>query len=785
MKIRARLTIMMIILLNVVIIVTGVIVSLKSWQVINHLATNSALELTSAQDQIISGYIDKEFLLIDTLTSEKNIVDLLMDKSNASKVIAQNNKFIEYVEDKPNLEGVILVDTNGRIISSSNTSSVGLDLSERQYHKSIVSTKAPVISEILVSKYTGNQIFMAAKPVFDLSTNKMIGYIANVVTAESMATSLRKMKLSGAKSSYAYLVDEKGNLLYHPDSDKIGKSLEQPEILKALSDMQNGVLSSTTIVHYKEIDQKLISACSLIPQTKWMLVIVGNMSEFEAPIRKMNSFVIIFIVIVNIITTIVAFFLAKQISSPIIINLKSKNDELTSLYEELTASEEELREQFDELSKSREIILDMAYHDALTHLPNRTFLMEKLNALFIATLEYSRKVVVMFLDLDNFKTINDTLGHSVGDAVLIETAKRLQSRIKSSDMIARLSGDEFAVVIANYTKEELILVINNIINSFHKPFYVNDLVLNITASVGVSIYPDDGNTVEELLRNADTAMYKAKELGKNTYQFYSHKMKEELVQKTNMERMLRNAIDRNEFVLHYQPQYDLNTNKLRGFEALIRWNSSEIGFINPMDFIPLAEETGLIVPIGDWVLKNACMTCKKLMEENHCTLIMSVNISAIQLKNENIYETIMDCIKVSGIAPQNLELEVTESVFVGNDDQSLIILRKLKEAGIRIALDDFGTGYSSLSYLQILPISLLKIDKSFICESNKNQNLAENIISLAHKLNIETIAEGVETKEQLNYLKESGCDNLQGFYFSKPVPDHQIGELLHKSTSDF
>jgi len=436
------------------------------------------------------------------------------------------------------------------------------------------------------------------------------------------------------------------------------------------------------------------------------------------------------------------------------------------------------------IKQHERLITRMAYYDSLTGLPNRRLFFDRVNNAISISEDKKFMTAVAFIDLDNFKRVNDTMGHSVGDILLIEVAKRISRNIKGNQTVARLSGDEFSLILPDIMKrEEVIATIEKINEVFEEPFILKDNSVNLTASIGIAVYPDDGSTAEELLRTADTAMYKSKELGRNRYQFYNCGMEEELIRKTTIERMMREAIGNGEFVLHYQPQYESATRKLRGFEALIRWNNSSLGTMSPVDFIPIAEETGMIVPIGIWVINTAAQVCKRIQEEYKCSMTISVNISPIQLRQKDFYNVIMDAIESSGIKASDLELEITESIFIDGSDCEAVVLEQLRQNGVKVALDDFGTGYSSLSYLKKLPIDLLKIDKSFIQgidKSNPWVDLTDSIISLVHKMNITTIAEGVENSEQLAYLENSKCDIMQGFYLGKPIPEDLIGNIIKK-----
>jgi polar amino acid transport system substrate-binding protein len=393
------------------------------------------------------------------------------------------------------------------------------------------------------------------------------------------------------------------------------------------------------------------------------------------------------------------------------------------------------------------------------------------------------KAAVVVVELDDFKKINNSLGYSIGDKILVEAAKKLVSCMRDYDTIARVGEDKFLLLFQNIRhNNELFPIINRINAVLGESYNVDGNPMNITASLGISVFPDDGVNSEDILINVDKAMYKAKELGKNCYYFFNDRIKEGLERKIKLETMLNNAISNHEFELHYQPQYEARTRRLRGFEALIRWNNPEVGLVMPMEFIPFAEETGLIVPIGSWVINTACKVGYKLNNVYGLNLNMSVNISPIQIKQKDFYEVISNSIKNSGIEVSNLELEVPESVF--NDvDNVLSVLKVLKDDGIRITLTDFGTGKLSISDLKKLPVNMVKLDKEFIREIDQTRPqdaLAESIISLVHKLNIELIAGGVENKKQFDYLIKGKCDNIQGYFFEEPVPEEMMAGIINK-----
>lgn len=429
-------------------------------------------------------------------------------------------------------------------------------------------------------------------------------------------------------------------------------------------------------------------------------------------------------------------------------------------------------------------IKHMTYYDGITDLPGRVLFLEGLDNAIRTSGKNDHQAIIIILNIDNFKTINNTLGYAVGDTLLVGIAARLQKCLKGKNTISRLNGDEFGLLLENVEQEDdIVNLLKRIRKIFDEPFEIKGESISLTASIGVSIYPDDGETYEELLKNAATAMHVAKKSGKNRLEFFNFKMKHEFLKTLTIERLLRKAINQREFILYYQPQYTI-TGKLRGFEALIRWSSPEMGLLTPAEFIPIAEETGLIIQVGKWVLHTAILACGAINAKYRSDFIMSLNISPLQFRQKGFSDYVIKAIKSSGLNPKNLELEITESSFINNYDSVAKELKKLRDFGVRIALDDFGTGYSSLSYLKKLPIDLLKIDKSFIQEIdflNPHNDLTESIITLVNKLNIETIAEGVETWEQFNFLVNAKCNYVQGYYFGKPSAEELIDDIIEKA----
>ena len=424
----------------------------------------------------------------------------------------------------------------------------------------------------------------------------------------------------------------------------------------------------------------------------------------------------------------------------------------------------------------------LAHYDSLTDLPNRVLLTERMKEAMAAANLRERLVGIIFLDLDRFKYINDSLGHEEGDMLLKEVAVRASGAVRRGDTVARLSGDEFAFVLADMAHvDDVHFVAQKILDVFRQPFRIAGRELFVTASLGVTLYPFDDRDAQGLLRNADVAMYHAKASGKNNYQFYAAEMTAKATEWLSLENDLRNALSGNQLSLHYQPIANCRTGRILGMEALLRWKHPERGMISPAQFIPLAEETGLIVPIGEWVLRTACAQCRIWQQQGYESLYVAVNLSARQFQQRNLAASIQVVLRETGLDAAYLDLELTEGLVMQQAGTSAIILRELKAMNIRISIDDFGTGYSSLSYLKRFPIDVLKIDQSFVRDipgDADDMAIAATIITMAHSLGMNVVAEGVETEQQLKFMRENACDAMQGYYLSKPLPAEQFEKFL-------
>lgn len=445
-------------------------------------------------------------------------------------------------------------------------------------------------------------------------------------------------------------------------------------------------------------------------------------------------------------------------------------------------SRELLRKAKGESRRFKEQLSYQSNYDGLTELPNRNLLADRLNQDILSAKRYNQHVAVLFIDLDHFKFVNDSLGHDKGDQLLKIVAERLKNCMRAADTVAHYGGDEFVIVASELEQERNAAnVAYRILEGISRTFVVGDDEIIITCSIGISVYPKDGEDARTLLKNADVAMHYAKEEGCGTFRFFTRELNEQIVARMTMEKHLRRALERDEFLLHFQPEVDLVTGRIAGVEALLRWQSPELGMVSPGRFIPLAEETGLIVPIGEWVLRTACAQNRAWQDAGFPPLVMAVNLSPRQFRQESFGKTVARILNESGLEPHCLELEIVESMVMQDMEKAAAILADLKSLGVRLAMDDFGTGYSSLSYLRCFPFDKLKIDMSFVRDITsvpESAVIARTIIAMAHSLNLRVIAEGVETESQLGYLRVHECDGMQGFLFSQPVPAHDFEQLL-------
>lgn len=449
---------------------------------------------------------------------------------------------------------------------------------------------------------------------------------------------------------------------------------------------------------------------------------------------------------------------------------------------EHTISLNESQNQVNELNRE---LAYLSMHDMLTDLPNRLNLNKEIQNILVKAEKNSKKFAVIFLDLDHFKNINDTLGHDIGDALLKRVASILKESLSQDALVARIGGDEFIMVVSDFSDQnELVPTINNLLDNFRKDLLIQGYLLRLSASIGVSLYPDDAQNVKDLMKYADIAMYKAKGDGRDNFSFFSQELNTKVHTEVDIVNDMQRAFAEGEFQLYYQPKVDALSGKIIGAEALLRWHHKQRGFIPPSLFIPLAENTGFILNLGKFVIQNSTQAIKRFSSLGFRDLSISINVSTRQFQNSNLYQDLKESIEYNGIDPTQLGIEITESVILKYVENTLSALREIKKLGVSIYIDDFGTGYSSLSYLKKFPIDTLKIDKSFVDDimeaDDSGKSLVNTILSMGKSLNLKTVAEGVETKEQYEFLRDNGCDAIQGYYFAKPMSEDEFVALLEK-----
>jgi diguanylate cyclase (GGDEF)-like protein len=525
------------------------------------------------------------------------------------------------------------------------------------------------------------------------------------------------------------------------------------------------------------------------------LYIISSLDLIYSQIRDNIIITFLIILLALLLAVILTAKTQRMISEPILSlsnttkKIKNEKDYSIRVDHDEFLEIEELSDGFnamlEEIQSRDENLQRLATYDELTNIPNRNYFIDLLNQAITRGNRKSQRHAVLFMDLDRFKNINDSLGHSKGDELLIKVAKRLNIIIRGDDIVARFGGDEFTFLLRDLpSSNQAAEVADRILEVLNEPFDMDNHNVVVVPSIGIVLFPDNGNTPEELLKNADTAMYRAKNSGGNKYLFFTDNMNKEAQLHQELEEALRNAIYNHEFILHYQPKFDLHSGKSLGMEALARWNRPNNGLVAPNLFIPIAEETGLIIPMGKQILDQAISQTKVLIDKHIFDGKLAVNISARQFEDKDLLNNIKSLLEKHNLSPENLEIELTEAAVMNETEDAISTLKEIRDAGISIAMDDFGTGYSSLSYLKKFPLNTLKIDMSFIRDmdqSEENKSIVKSIIDLSHILKLNVVAEGIETEEQAKILTDMGCDVAQGYYFSKPLDFNKISEFFGSS----
>ncbi|MDF2943504.1 MAG: sensor-containing diguanylate cyclase/phosphodiesterase [Herbinix sp.] len=755
---------------------------------------------------------------VSLLSIQDELIDsvMLSNSNNISSFEEANTLLKTRAEGYKNCERISLYNIHNEVIASSDASLIGVDTESDLTLIYMLATKNIAIGvEGLKTLTIGGKLTHTidiGAPILDSVNDVIIGYVISTINTSYFEHLMDSTKIGETGSGI--LLDNDGTIIYHSNSSLIGTKVASEKLSGIISNYNKGLAMSTGAFEYFYENTKQIYGYSVLPETNWTLFVKQDISEIKSITTIMLSLLTLICGVLLIIIIMVANTLAKKFSTPIISlrdamrtasdgnltvqsNIKSNNElgelsknfnkmlhiiktnyeDLESMHDELLSNEEQLRSNYDHIEF-------LAYHDTLTNLPNKLAFLDYVNAVLLSSPLEKKLHSVYFVDLDNFKTVNDTLGHEYGDALLVKTAQLLTSILGNNGMLARAGGDEFLLFKEDISSIECAVdFASHIIDSFRNPLDLDGEIVYVSMSIGISIYPENGLSPNALIKNADIAMYKSKDTGKNKFTLFDSKMEEELNRNTLIIEVLRNAIENQEVYIQYQPLMELESNNVIGFEALMRIRSERLGNLTPNEFIPIAEESGLIIELSSWLLKEACLFNKEIIDRGATPRPVSVNISSVQINRPGFVALLSDILEETGLPPQYLELEITESTLVASIMDATKLLKNLQQLGVRVSLDDFGTGYSSLNYLTNLPIDTLKIDKSFIdniCTNEKDSCIAEAIIQLAHSLDIRVVAEGVEQEDQLVLLKAQRCDIIQGFIFSPPLHPGEFLDIIRE-----
>lgn len=773
------------------------------------LATQSTVELAKNYGMGFQSQLNSQIAEVEGLANGTNIQNLVLENYNGV-TLGNDSPYYTNVTDlfatasdyAGNNVNYYLYDVNGYYITSSDNTNTD----DWQEHMTIPVEDITETKILQCSPLDEIESIDVVSPI--IIKSQIVGLIRANITSRYFGSFI-------PEDGSAFIMTNDGGYLF-TSSGLTGQRELETQAFNCL----NGADNAKDYGHLKASSFKNIYGFCKLSDSNWLYLIKQQGTQYQQILATLPITMSITLIIILMIAIWVSRILSAKYTEPIFTlrdnmtdassgNLDVKcdvasDDEFGDLsrmfnsmmdiisnnYKELSASKAALEVSEQELKKNYAHIEQLAYHDGLTGLYNRVAFMKYAYKIFHDASVGASKHAIFFIDLDNFKNINDTLGHDYGDLLLKDVSDRMLSCIASDDILARNGGDEFLILKNRFdTVDDLENFASQLVNVVHHPFILNDETAVVSMSVGIAVFPNNGLTVSELIKNADIAMYNAKNSGKNSYRFFDSYMEDDVNRKNDLADILSHVIDKNEIYLQYQPQVNVESGQVTGYEALMRIESELVGFISPAEFIPIAEETGIINILGEWALIEACNFNQVLIKSGFGPLRVSVNVSTTQLKDDHLIDIIKSIPEKTGMDLKHLEIEITESVLMNSFEHNLKLINQMKELGSSIALDDFGTGYSSFNYLTQIPIDTLKIDKSFIdgiCSNEKDRCIADSIIDLAHKMDISVVAEGVEDNEQLQILQNQFCDTLQGYLFSKPLNSTDFIELLskHKTLHD-
>ena len=773
------------------------------------LATQSTVELAKNYGMGFQSQLNSQIAEVEGLANGTNIQNLVLENYNGV-TLGNDSPYYTNVTDlfatasdyAGNNVNYYLYDVNGYYITSSDNTNTD----DWQEHMAIPVEDITETKILQCSPLDEIESIDVVSPI--IIKSQIVGLIRANITSRYFGSFI-------PEDGSAFIMTNDGGYLF-TSTGLTGQRELETQAFNCL----NGADNAKDYGHLKASSFKNIYGFCKLSDSNWLYLIKQQGTQYQQILATLPITMSITLIIILMIAIWVNRILSAKYTEPIFTlrdnmtdassgNLDVKcdvasDDEFGDLsrmfnsmmdiisnnYKELSASKAALEVSEQELKKNYAHIEQLAYHDGLTGLYNRVAFMKYAYKIFHDASVGASKHAIFFIDLDNFKNINDTLGHDYGDLLLKDVSDRMLSCIASDDILARNGGDEFLILKNRFdTVDDLENFASQLVNVVHHPFILNDETAVVSMSVGIAVFPNNGLTVSELIKNADIAMYNAKNSGKNSYRFFDSYMEDDVNRKNDLADILSHVIDKNEIYLQYQPQVNVESGQVTGYEALMRIESELVGFISPAEFIPIAEETGIINILGEWALIEACNFNQVLIKSGFGPLRVSVNVSTTQLKDDHLIDIIKSIPEKTGMDLKHLEIEITESVLMNSFEHNLKLINQMKELGCSIALDDFGTGYSSFNYLTQIPIDTLKIDKSFIdgiCSNEKDRCIADSIIDLAHKMDISVVAEGVEDNEQLQILQNQFCDTLQGYLFSKPLNSTDFIELLskHKTLHD-
>ena len=773
------------------------------------LATQSTVELAKNYGMGFQSQLNSQIAEVEGLANGTNIQNLVLENYNGV-TLGNDSPYYTNVTDlfatasdyAGNNVNYYLYDVNGYYITSSDNTNTD----DWQEHMAIPVEDITETKILQCSPLDEIESIDVVSPI--IIKSQIVGLIRANITSRYFGSFI-------PEDGSAFIMTNDGGYLF-TSTGLTGQRELETQAFNCL----NGADNAKDYGHLKASSFKNIYGFCKLSDSNWLYLIKQQGTQYQQILATLPITMSITLIIILMIAIWVSRILSAKYTEPIFTlrdnmtdassgNLDVKcdvasDDEFGDLsrmfnsmmdiisnnYKELSASKAALEVSEQELKKNYAHIEQLAYHDGLTGLYNRVAFMKYAYKIFHDASVGASKHAIFFIDLDNFKNINDTLGHDYGDLLLKDVSDRMLSCIASDDILARNGGDEFLILKNRFdTVDDLENFASQLVNVVHHPFILNDETAVVSMSVGIAVFPNNGLTVSELIKNADIAMYNAKNSGKNSYRFFDSYMEDDVNRKNDLADILSHVIDKNEIYLQYQPQVNVESGQVTGYEALMRIESELVGFISPAEFIPIAEETGIINILGEWALIEACNFNQVLIKSGFGPLRVSVNVSTTQLKDDHLIDIIKSIPEKTGMDLKHLEIEITESVLMNSFEHNLKLINQMKELGCSIALDDFGTGYSSFNYLTQIPIDTLKIDKSFIdgiCSNEKDRCIADSIIDLAHKMDISVVAEGVEDNEQLQILQYQFCDTLQGYLFSKPLNSTDFIELLskHKTLHD-